>query len=51
MNRVGQTDCVALERFARGLLADWAVVQAGLTHLWSNGATAGYVHRLKRLKR
>ena len=51
MTQVAQTGCAALERFARGLRADWAAVQAGLTLPWSNGVTEGHVHRLKLLKR
>lgn len=40
-----------LRRFAMGLLTDHAAVQAGLTHVWSNGAVEGHVNRLKLLKR
>jgi transposase len=40
-----------LRRFAVGLLSDHAAVQAGLTHVWSNGAVEGHVNRLKLLKR
>jgi transposase len=40
-----------LQRFATGLLADHAAVQAGLTLVWSNGQVEGQVNRLKLLKR
>lgn len=40
-----------LARFAEGLTADLAAVQAGLTEEWSNGVTEGQVNRLKLLKR
>ena len=38
-------------RFARGLRADDAAVQAGMTRPWSPGPSAGHSHRLKRRKR
>ena len=41
----------ALRRFAKGLRADLDAVRAGLTEIWSNGATEGFVHKLKLLKR
>jgi transposase len=37
--------------FARGLLRDWAAVQAGLEVEWSQGPVEGHVNRLKMLKR
>jgi transposase len=40
-----------LRGFAKGLLRDGAAVRAGLSLVWSNGPTEGYVHRLKLLKR
>ena len=40
-----------LRRFATGLVADHAAVQAGLTLVWSNGQVEGQVNRLKLLKR
>jgi len=40
-----------LQRFAAGLVADHAAVQAGLTLTWSNGQVEGQVNRLKLLKR
>jgi transposase len=41
----------ALRRFATGLRADPEAVRAGLTEVWSNGPTEGFVHKLKLLKR
>jgi len=40
-----------LQRFACGLVADKAAVQAGLTLCWSQGQVEGQVHRLKLIKR
>jgi transposase len=40
-----------LERFAAGLRADEAAVQAGLTLIWSNAQVEGHVNRLKLIKR
>jgi len=44
-------DVPALRRFAAGLRGDLAAVRAGLTEIWSNGMTEGFVHKLKLLKR
>jgi DNA-binding CsgD family transcriptional regulator len=41
----------ALARFARGLQDDLTAVTAGRTVAWSNGATAGQMHRLTLVKR
>jgi hypothetical protein len=41
----------ALQRFAKGLRDDLDAVCAGLTEIWSNGPTEGFVHKLKLLKR
>jgi transposase len=38
-------------RFARGLRADNAAVQAGVTLPWSQGPIEGHINRLKMLKR
>jgi transposase len=46
-----QSGIEALARFARGLQDDLAAVTAGLTLAWSNGVTAGHIHRLKLMKR
>jgi len=40
-----------LRRYANGLLADRAAVEAGLTLEWSNGQVEGQVDRLKLFKR
>jgi transposase len=40
-----------LARFARGLQKNLAAVTAGLSLAWSNGVTAGQIHRLKLAKR
>jgi len=45
------SDVAELRRYAGGLRADHAAVQAGLTLEWSNGQVEGHVHRLKLLKR
>jgi transposase len=41
----------ALQRFATGLRADVEAVRAGLTEVWSNGPTEGFVNKLKAVKR
>jgi transposase len=38
-------------RFARGLRADYAAVQAAVTLPWSQGPIEGHINRLKMLKR
>jgi transposase len=40
-----------LAGFARGIVRDWAAVQAGLELEWSSGPVEGQVNRLKMLKR
>jgi transposase len=40
-----------MKRFAAGLREDYPEVAAALTHKWSNGATEGFINRLKLLKR
>ncbi len=45
------SDVPALRRFATGLRDDLDAVRAGLTEIWSNGPTEGFVHKLKLLKR
>lgn len=40
-----------LKRFAAGLREDYPEVAAALTYKWSNGATEGFVNKLKLLKR
>jgi transposase len=48
---VQQTGVKELRAFAQGLLKDEAAVRAGLSLVWSNGPTEGFIHRLKLLKR
>jgi transposase len=40
-----------LQRFAEGLQADFAAVQAAVTLPWSQGPIEGHINRLKRLTR
>ena len=39
-----------LRGFVQGVLKDEAAVRAGLSFVWSNGPTEGFIHRLKLLK-
>jgi transposase len=48
---VQQTGVQELRAFVKGLLKDAAAVRAGLSLVWSNGPTEGFIHRLKLLKR
>jgi transposase len=48
---VQQAGVKELRAFAKGLLKDAAAVRAGLSLVWSNGPTEGFIHRLKLLKR
>ena len=48
---VQRTRVKELRAFVTGLLKDAAAVRAGLSLVWSNGPTEGFVHRLKLLKR
>jgi transposase len=48
---VQQSGVKELRAFAKGLLKDEAAVRAGLSFVWSNGPTEGFIHRLKLLKR
>ena len=41
----------SFRRFARGLRADYAAVQAAVTLPWSQGPIEGHINRLKMLKR
>jgi transposase len=45
------SDLAEVRRYAIGLRADLAAVEAGLTLEWSNGQVEGQIHRLKLLKR
>jgi transposase len=46
-----QTGVKELRGFVQGLLKDEAAVRAGLSLVWSNGPTEGFIHRLKLIKR
>ncbi len=46
-----QSGVKELRAFAKGLLKDAAAVRAGLSLIWSNGPTEGFIHRLKLVKR
>jgi transposase len=48
---VQQTGVKELRGFVQGLLKDEAAVRAGLSLVWSNGPTEGFIHRLKLIKR
>jgi transposase len=49
--RAAQSTLPPFRRFARGLLADIAAVQAAVTLPWSQGPIEGQINRLKMLKR
>jgi transposase len=48
---VQQSGVKELRACVKGLLKDAAAVRAGLSLVWSNGPTEGFIHRLKLLKR
>jgi transposase len=48
---VQHTGVKELRAFVTGLLKDAAAVRAGLSLVWSNGPTEGFIHRLKLVKR
>jgi transposase len=48
---VQQSGVKELRAFAKGLLKDAVAVRAGLSLVWSNGPTEGFIHRLKLIKR
>ena len=43
--------CEGAAWLRQGLLKDEAAVRAGLSLVWSNGPTEGFIHRLKLIKR
>jgi transposase len=49
--KVNNSGCVEMRRFAEGLARDQAAVEAALAEPWSNGAVEGQVNRLKTIKR
>jgi transposase len=51
ITEVQQTGVEELRGFVQGLLKDEAAVRAGLSLVWSNGPTEGFIHRLKLIKR
>ena len=51
LEEVAQHGEPELQAFARHLHKEESAVQAGLTLAWSNGPTAGFLHRLTLLKR
>jgi transposase len=51
LTRAVASGVAPLRRFARGLLADYEAVKAGLRLPWSNGPVEGHINRLKMLKR
>jgi transposase len=51
LTRAVASGVAPLRRFARGLLADYEAVNAGLRLPWSNGPVEGHINRLKMLKR
>jgi transposase len=48
---VQHTGVKELRAFVKGLRKDEAAVRAGLSLVWSNGPTEGFIHQLKLLKR
>jgi transposase len=51
LTEAAASELEALTRFAQGLQADRAAVQAGRTLPWSNGPVEGHSNRLKLRKR
>jgi transposase len=51
VTEVQQTGVKEVRGFVQGLLKDEAAVRAGLSLVWSNGPTEGFIQRLKLLKR
>jgi transposase len=51
LTRAATSTLPSFQRFARGLRADYAAVQAGVTLPWSQGPIEGHITRLKMLKR
>ena len=49
--RAATSTLPSFRRFARGLRADYAAVQAAVTLPWSQGPIEGHINRLKMLKR
>jgi transposase len=51
LTRAAASTLPPFRRFAKGLRADYAAVQAGVTLPWSQGPIEGQINRLKMLKR
>ena len=51
ITEVQRTGVKELRAFVQGVLKDEAAVRAGLSLIWSNGPTEGFIHRLTLLKR
>jgi transposase len=51
LGRAVTSGVAPLQRFARGLRADYEAVKASLRLPWSNGSVEGHINRLKMLKR
>jgi transposase len=51
LRRAATSTLPPFRRFAKGLRADMAAVQAAVTLPWSQGPIEGQINRLKRLKR
>ena len=51
LERAAQSPLPPFRRFAKGLRADMAAVQAAVTLPWSQGPIEGHINRLKLLKR
>jgi transposase len=51
LRRAPQSALTPFQRFAKGLRADMAAVQAAVTRSWSQGPIEGQIHRLKMLTR
>jgi transposase len=51
LERAATSSLMPFRRFARGLLADYAAVQAGVTRPWSQGPIEGHINGVNRLKR
>jgi transposase len=48
---VAESGLAELQRFVKGLERDREAVLAGLTEIYSNGMTEGFVNKLKLIKR
>ncbi len=49
--QVSESGIAEVQRFAKGLERDKEAVRAGLTEIYSNGMTEGFVNKLKLIKR